>query len=362
MPEQVAIVGGGPVGLALGCLLTQAGVDCCIYEARIERSQHSRAIGIHPPALQVLESIGVLPEFLAEGVSVSQGQAFYGNQPLGTLALPSPVLSIPQTRTEAILEARLRALNPNAFQPGVTVNDIRALQADFIVGCDGKSSTVRQQSGIRWRGKTYPDTYLMGDFDDDTEFGNEAIICLSAQGLVESFPLPQRKRRWVAWSPSAFEKPTAEHLSALIEARISQALPVSSCIWLSPFGIERYLAERFVQENVVLAGDAAHVVSPIGGQGMNLGFLDADAVATALIQILQHGAAPEVALHNYDTRQKSRAKRAGRQAALNTYLGRPCGALSVPLGFVKLLLCCSSAGPAFCEEVYDARYLAVWDN
>lgn len=350
MPIPVVIVGGGPVGLTLACLLAQAGIDCRVYEARTQRSPHSRAIGIHPPAQRVLDSIGVLPTLLAEGVFVSQGQGYYGTDRLGTLALPESVLSIPQTRTEEILEAHLKTLKPAAFCAGVTVKDIRTLRADFVIGCDGKSSSVRQQANIPWEGITYPDTYLMGDFDDDTEFGNEAIICLTRQGLVESFPLPGRKRRWVAWSQSAFDNPTAEHLSELIEARLTRKLPVESCTWTSPFGIERFVATKFVQENIALAGDAAHIVSPIGGQGMNLGFLDAAALASALIPIVKHGSDPNSALQFYEAQQKKRAVRAGRQAALNTYLGRPCGPWSPELGFVKLLLSVSPLARLFARK------------
>jgi 2-polyprenyl-6-methoxyphenol hydroxylase-like FAD-dependent oxidoreductase len=124
---EVAIVGGGPIGLALGCLLSSQGIDCVIFERRTAPAKESRAFGIHPPALKVLQKAGVAGELIQRGVRITGGASFSGQHPLGRMALIEPtrrfpfVLSVPQTATEAVLERRLCELAPNALIRGADV-------------------------------------------------------------------------------------------------------------------------------------------------------------------------------------------------------------------------------------------------
>lgn len=331
---EIAIVGAGPVGLTLACLLAQRGVPITVLEARTNRSPHSRAIGIHPPARDILATLGLGAALAAEGIAIGGGQVFYNAKRLGRLTLPDCPIALPQARTEALLAARLEALAPGALRLGAAVSGIEedkacvrllcasgeVLLAKLLVGCDGTGSTVRTLAGIKRVGHAYPDRYLMGDFTDDTEFGSDAALFFSHSGIVESFPLPNQQRRWVA-RLNENEKEKESNLAAIVFSRTGRRIPTATCTWLSPFGIEGFVAETFLKGSIALAGDAAHVVSPIGGQGMNLGILGAAALAHAWNGTRE-------SLESALTIHHQMAKRVAQRAAFNTHMGRPLAALS----------------------------------
>lgn len=340
---EVIIVGGGPVGLFMSCALAQAGVSLAVLEQRQTAATDSRSIGIHPPALQHFKTLGLLEALLARGVKVARGHAFANTRPIGTLdfaTLPEPyryVLTLPQAQTEELLAQRLYQLQPEALRRGAAVTTIaqddagvtavyqqngltRRLRGRYLVACDGKRSLVRQQLAVPWHGGSYPDSYLMGDFPDDTALNHDAAIYLCDAGVVESFPLPSGLRRWVVKTEHYLKGATAADLAGLLAARLDVVVAPEAATMISAFGVQRYLAERFVVGRVILAGDAAHVVSPIGGQGMNLGWLDAAYLAKLLPPLLRGEAGIDLATYN---QQRQRAARTAiRRAEFNMRLGR----------------------------------------
>ena len=338
---DAVIVGGGPVGLFLGCRLAQLGLGFVVLEKHAQPLQHSRSIGIHPPSLERFEELGLVDDLLVRGVKVGKGLAFGSTRPLGELDFslcPEPytfVLTLPQYVTESILERHLCTLCPGALWRRSEVQEVetnadyaevtckvdgetKRLKALTVIGCDGKNSVVREAAKIPFHGGRYPDTYLMGDFADSTSLGSHAALYLTPEGIIESFPLPNKVRRWVVKMPRLLENPTPKDVTDAVYKRLGTQVPTGTNTMLSAFGVERYLAKRFSSGRLALAGDAAHVVSPIGGQGMNLGWLDAWALADAL-EVKQ---GLETSLERYSRTRRRAAKAAILRAEFNTVMGR----------------------------------------
>ncbi|WP_125609821.1 FAD-dependent oxidoreductase [Specibacter cremeus] len=339
---DVVIVGGGPVGLCLAALLLRERHSVRVLERRGAPGTDSRAIGIHPPALHVLRDAGVHDALLREGVRVPGGVARSRGGVVGSVSFAAStpanpfVLTIPQARTEALLARRVDALDPRALVRGAVVVGLddggqvtvsaggrgMTYRARLVVGADGARSTVRAVAGIRVRGRDYPDSYLMGDFADTGDDGVLAVLYLEAGGIVESFPLPGGMRRWVAHTDTTLHGATAAQLATLIRRRTGVSLEPETNTMLSPFTTRVRRAERMVSGRIILIGDAAHEISPIGGLGMNLGWLDAAALAPVIGAALA-GHDPGPLLAAFDRTRRRAAGRAVRQSALNMALGRP---------------------------------------
>ncbi|MCU1548957.1 MAG: FAD-dependent monooxygenase [Arthrobacter sp.] len=329
----------------MAALLLQNGVGVRVLEQRTRPEAHSRAIGIHPPALAALQGVGVTRPLVAEGVRIRRGIAIGGGIRLAEMSFASVsdsfpyVLSLPQTRTEAVLEQRVRELDAGALHRGVRLTRLHddggrvtveassrggtaLYSAQLLIAADGVRSTVRALNGTSLKGKDYPDNYLMGDFADGTGFGPDAALFLAGQGIVESFPLPGKLRRWVLRLGAEHPGADARWLARRIRERTGIDVDPGTNSMLSSFGVRSRLARRMVAGRTVLIGDAAHEISPIGGQGMNLGWLDAVALAPVVLAALRGGGISEQ-LRSFERTRMRAAARAARQSEINMALGRP---------------------------------------
>jgi 2-polyprenyl-6-methoxyphenol hydroxylase-like FAD-dependent oxidoreductase len=346
---DVIIVGGGPVGLYLAASLLQEGVSVRVLEQRTERNVHTRAIGIHPPALEALDQVRVAAAMVREGVQIRTGMAISSGKTLGTMSFAGVskdfpfVLALPQHRTEQLLEERVLALDSGAIVRGVRVTGVdddggrtavvvepsaeaKACRGDFeaslVVAADGARSRLRGALGVPVLAKAYPDHYLMGDFADAGHHGQTAVLFLEREGIVESFPLPGGLRRWVVRLGQPAGTADAAHLARLVQRRTGILPDVETNCMLSAFSVRSTLARRTVAGRVLLIGDAAHEISPIGGQGMNLGWLDARALSPLICRAVA-GETVDRELREFEAGRQRAAVTARRQSEVNMMLGRP---------------------------------------
>lgn len=348
---DVAIIGAGPVGTLLAAEAARHGVTAVGFERRAEAGAGSRAVGVHATALAAMEASGATERVLATALRVRVGEARRGATSLGEvrfdrLRTRHPyVATLPQSATEAALTATaaawgapsprrggaVRALVPRGDAVEVHVghgDDVEVVVARVVVVAGGLRA--RSLVPMPARVRRYPDRYLMTDCADASDEGSRAIVHLDRDGVLESFPLPGDRRRYVAWmrTPAdggpaeASSDADAERLRAAVARRSGSEAAAGAVEWATSFGVARSRLTALRAGRILAIGDTAHEVSPIGGQGMNLGLIDAVTLAPLLGRWLREGE-PPAALDRWESERLRAAARAGRIAAINTTLGRP---------------------------------------
>jgi 2-polyprenyl-6-methoxyphenol hydroxylase-like FAD-dependent oxidoreductase len=311
---DVLIAGAGPAGLALAAELLRQGVKSLIVDRQPAAANTSRAAVVHARTLEVLEPLGVTPELIREGIKVPTFRVRDRDRTLITIdfrGIPSAypfTLMCPQDRTERILLRRLEALGGGVVRPcefigaepaGTNVEaELRAngvtskVKARWLVGCDGMHSAVREQFGIAFVGSEYEESFVLADVHMDWPLSREEVsLFFSPEGLVVVAPLPDDRFRIVATADVAPESPPLEFVQSLLNARgpLSASGRIRDVVWSSRFRIHHRVSESPRKGQVLLCGDAAHVHSPAGGQGMNTGIQDSISLAQALVETLKDG-------------------------------------------------------------------------
>ncbi|EHB53808.1 Pentachlorophenol monooxygenase [Mycolicibacterium rhodesiae JS60] len=308
---DVLIVGAGPAGLTAAVVLTQHGCQVTVVDAQTEGVNTSRAAVVHPHTLELLEPYGVAEKLVQRGVhtptfTIRDRDALLIAVPFDQLATRYPyTLMISQADTEAYLLDRLEQLGGKVVRPAsvtavgqdrdgvdVTFADEHRIRARYVVGADGMHSTVREQAGIAFTGGTYAEAFTLADVrmsggvPDD-----EVILYFSPAGLLVVAPLPDGRYRIVATVTEAPRHPDVAFVQRLLDERGPQAHPVvvEDVIWGSRFRVHHRVAETFRDRRILLVGDAGHVHSPAGGQGMNLGIEDAVLLGQGLTTVLAGG-------------------------------------------------------------------------
>jgi len=359
-PARVLIVGAGPTGLTLALTLQRYGIGVRLIDRLEQPAGLSKALAVWPASLEVLSSLGVGAEFERASVPLRQVTFGDGAQRLARISMgdgidsayPQPIL-LPQSQTEAILAERFVKLG-GTVERGVELTGLTeeedAVQvtlrhADgrtetshiaWVVGADGARSAVRHALDIPFDGYTETESYLLGDVRiDNAELDEHSIhIWWHDGGTVALFPFRQgvwrvivRRRDDVA-EQRGEEPPTLEELQQNMTRHGPPGAQLSEPGWLSTFRINERLAVRYRSGRVFIAGDAAHIHSPAGGQGMNTGIQDAANLGWKLAYVIHGRGHAETLLDSYEAERRPVARDVITNAARLLHVGMASHALA----------------------------------
>jgi 2-polyprenyl-6-methoxyphenol hydroxylase-like FAD-dependent oxidoreductase len=338
MPDHdVIVVGAGPVGLLTACLMIQKGLDVVVCEKHSGQDPRTRAIGIHPPGLDALDEAGLGQRVRAEALALRGGDVLSRGRMLASVdfAEERRIMILPQRRTGTLLRERLAHLAPGALRLGCSAISARdegdfarltvetggvrhELTASLLIASDGVRSSLRDGLGVPWRTQAGAATYAMLDAPDASADDRARLHC-EPGGLVECFPLTDGTRRWVV-RESDGSLDEVDAFRTAIRERIGVELAPPPGTRPIVFRAAQHRAGRTVIGRIVLLGDSAHEVSPIGGQGMNLGWVAARRLADAVGDL---GVTTAADLREVERRNARTVRRVQRRARFYMSMGAP---------------------------------------
>ncbi|WP_035362147.1 FAD-dependent monooxygenase [Dyadobacter alkalitolerans] len=383
MMHSVLIVGAGPVGLVMAAELARHRVRCRIIDTLNEPLPYCRALSITARTLEVFEDMGILRNAVDAGIWISGRRVAYAGGPaqdyteeLGDFPYSHSYLNIPQPVIERILTQHLQSLGI-LVERGLTLKALtqddeavsvlleskdgktQETQFPYVIGCDGAHSFVRKAAGIAFEGEMMPFEFMLGDVHIDWalpqgySFQSIHPAIKAAPDFFVAVPLPEPSRYRVSMLAPASDKPTQEGNDHGIQSErpapgldlfqtkadelVGEPVRLSDLRWSSIFRISMRLASSYHATNVFLAGDAAHIQPPTGGQGMNTGIQDAYNLAWKLALVLK-GRSPKSLLESYTIERREEGEKVierSLRASMNT---GPAGFKNDRLADTQLLI------------------------
>lgn len=314
--HEVIIAGGGPTGLMLAGELALGGVDVAIIERRMNQEvEGSRASGLHPRSIELLDQRGIAERFISQGekhrvvpfAGVILDASDRPTRHNYTLALWQAKIErgladwVSELAVRTYRGCEIKGFVSNDAQVEIALQDGRTMRSHYLVGCDGGRSLVRKTAGIDFPGWEPELSYLIFEADMANEpplgirYGERGLYALGKLNegdRIRGVLTEQRLER--------DEKPTDDQLSQTLIAAYGSDFGVDNITWLSRFTDAARQAASYRKGRILLAGDSAHVHSPVGGQGLNIGLQDAVNLGWKLAQVVK-GISPDRLLDTYHT-------------------------------------------------------------
>ncbi len=327
MEEKVLIVGAGPTGLVLALWLTKFGIPIRLIDKDSGPGQTSRAVILHARTLESYQQLGFAEEVVAKGIIIERVNIQKNGEVVAAIDLgsfgreasPFPfILSFPQDDHEKLLLEQLERAGVfvernteflSYKKEGLRIsaqikkdNQIENVQTPYLLGCDGASSTVRNAANINFSGGTYSELFYVADVLASGDIVNGYLqLCLTENAFTLAFPVRSGNSiRLIGIVPRGKQDKERIEFADVADAVIRDTkLKVSKVNWFSTYHSHHRVADRFQEENVFLLGDAAHIHSPVGAQGMNTGIGDAVNLAWKIAERIQKRVAASI-LETYE--------------------------------------------------------------
>lgn len=327
----VLIVGAGPSGLMMACELKRHGIPFRIIDKKTEPATGSNATWIQTRTLEIFDAIGIVDRFIRKGHRCDTINFYLKGKSVATLPLKHIdstypyILMLPQHETEQLLtqileeshikvERSLELINLTQDDDGVTATirlangDLETITTDWLIGCDGANSTVRTKCQMQFPGQDIKEQFMVADAEMRSPLSANQIHVFFDKGtifkekgtLFTAFPWGSKHYRLTAnLYQSAPRQNFHEHeVKQVVADRTYGNYVVESVSWISPFWIHSKIVDRMRHQSVFLVGDAAHIHSPAGGQGMNSGIQDAYNLAWKLALVI-HKKSQSTLLESY---------------------------------------------------------------
>jgi 2-polyprenyl-6-methoxyphenol hydroxylase-like FAD-dependent oxidoreductase len=330
MNTNVLIAGAGPVGLAMAADLARFGVSVRLVEKAPERTDKSKALVLWSRTLELMDRMGCTAPILTTGRKITAVNVTAGKEPITRITVdgvttPHPyALLIPQSDTEQLMGEFVTSLgvkiernieltgfiaSANRVTSTLRHPDgaLETFASGWLIGCDGAHSTVRHELGMAFTGETMPSSWVIADLHlSKVPSPEEILISWHRDGILAVFPIIAPRYRVIAdlgltHAGVAPPDPTTEEVQAILDARGPGGITASDPIWLTRFTINERKVSNYRSGRVFVMGDAAHIHSPAGGQGMNTGMQDAFNLAWKLALVSRGLGNEETLLGSYSS-------------------------------------------------------------